>query len=219
MYKRKETTIGENNIIETLMAEPVNETSETEAIASEVEEAVPVLSPEEQRKADVELLNQSAENVAASVRKVFIDSPYFNTILERLHSSSWNNMTPKERKMVFLEIQGYVNYIYGDTLVSPQIAFTERMVEQEYVYMDFGTTYIYNKLFEGKNCGISILANYSRALTENSIVAIGDSMYQMEVDPSELSPLALEYYENMQSSYLKGSWTNYHSNGDIYFYS
>ena len=219
MYKRKETTIGENNIIETLMAEPVNETSETEAIASEVEEAVPVLSPEEQRKADVELLNQSAENVAASVRKVFIDSPYFNTILERLHSSSWNNMTPKERKMVFLEIQGYVNYIYGDTLVSPQIAFTERMVEQEYVYMDFGTTYIYNKLFEGKNCGISILANYIRALTENIIVAIGDSMYQMEVDPSELSPLALEYYENMQSSYLKGSWTNYHSKGDKYYYS
>ena len=128
-------------------------------------------------------------------------------------------MSIKERKQIFLEIQGYVNYIYGDTLVAPSIAFTDKMVDQEYVYMEFGKTYIYNKSFEAKNAGLSLLTNYIRALSENIIVAIGDNMYQIEVDPELLSPLALEYYENMQSSYLKGSWTNYHSKGDKYYYS
>ena len=218
MYKRKQTSLEGNKIIETLMAQPVDETAVSDT-AIEAQQEAPVMTPEEEMAANVELLNTSVENVGASIRKLFVNSEYFNTILERLHSSNWNNLTVKERKQIFLEIQGYVNYVYGDTLVSPRVAFTEKMVDQEYVYMEFGDTYIYDKVFESKNAGLSILTNYIRALSENIIVAIGDNMYQIEVDPELLSPLALEYYENMQSSYLKGSWTNFLSKGDKYYYN
>lgn len=217
MYKRKQTSFEDVGTIETLMAEPVNE--ENTMTAEQIQEEAPVMSPEEEMLDNIDLLNTSVANVGASIKKIFVGNDYFNTILDRLHSSNWNNLTVKERKQIFLEIQGYVNYVYGDTLVAPKLSFTEKMVDQEYVYMEFGDTYIYDKVFETKNAGLSILSNYIRALAENIIVAIGDNMYQIEVDPELLSPLALEYYENMQSSYLKGSWTNYLSKGDKYYFN
>ena len=95
MYRKKQTSLEEIGIVETLMSEPINE----EAIDSAVEAQNDApLSSEEEYKANVELLNTSVENVGLSIRKIFVNNEYFNTILERLHSDSWNKLSIKERK-------------------------------------------------------------------------------------------------------------------------
>ena len=79
MYKRKQASLEGNNIVETLMAKPVDETVVNET-AVDVNEEAPVMTPEEEMEANVELLNTSIENVGASIRKVFVNNEYFNTV-------------------------------------------------------------------------------------------------------------------------------------------
>jgi hypothetical protein len=78
---------------------------------------------------------------------------------------------------------------------------------------------MYDKIFETKNAGISILSNYIYALTKNIIISISDNMYALNVDPDLLSETAREYYENFQSSYLYGSWDNLLNKSDKYYVS
>ena len=103
MYKRKQTSFEDIGTIETLMAEPVNE--ENTMTADQIQEEAPVMSPEEEMLDNIDLLNTSVANVGASIKKIFVGNDYFNTILDRLHSSNWNNLTVRERKQIFLEIQ------------------------------------------------------------------------------------------------------------------
>jgi hypothetical protein len=225
MYKRRYKVTADSKIVEELMAiEPKNTDEVIDEIAEEMEE-VPEevedenLTPEQIMVKNANILNQSIKSVEASVTKLFTGGAYIYGLVEKLHSSKWNEATKDERREIFLELQGLVTYIYGEKLVNARIAFTENMVDEEYVHMDLGKTYIYDKIFENKNAGISLLCDYVRALTVNLILSITDNMYDLDIDPVFLSPLALEYYENMQASYLKGSWTNLLEKGDKYYYN
>ena len=213
MYKKYRVNINDYKIVETLKGE-VN----PEEITNEIEEGL-IPGDEADDRPSAEFINEAVEKIPETIKSLYVNSEYFNTIIKKLHSSFWNNKTPKERKDIFLEIQGYTSYMFGKDLVSNQIMFTDRMIDDEYVYMEEGNTYIYEKLFDSKNAGISILSNYIYALTRDLIITLGDNMYNDDVKASELSTKSRDYYENLQSSYLYGSWTNMHLKGDKYYYS
>ena len=72
MYKRKQASLEEVGIVETLMAEPVNE--ENTMTAEQIQEEAPVMSPEEEMLDNIDLLNTSVANVGASIKKIFVSN-------------------------------------------------------------------------------------------------------------------------------------------------
>ena len=171
MYKRERIRLDEYKIVETVKADlPTDEIKEDELEDAIVE--VDDIGEYEETKTQAELINEAVEQVDVTIREAFLDNVYFNDLLKQLHSSNWNNKTPKERREIFLSVHGYTSYMFGEEIIKSKVAFTDRLIDEECIYIEDGETYVYDKVFESKNSGISILANYIYAFAKDLIISV-----------------------------------------------
>jgi len=168
-----------------------------------------------------EAINTAIDNISIVIREIFLENDFIKESLKQLRSLNYNKLQDKERMIIMSNINDIVSQIFGENVIKPSLAITEKAIEGDQIGIYDGQVCIYEEVFKHKNSGLTILSMYINELTEylaKEIVTNALSIIGYE-DYKELKGKAKIYYENVATSPFCNSWNNFKEKEEPNYYN
>ena len=164
-----------------------------------------------------EYVNEAIDAVDEVIYDMFLSEQSITELLS-FRSDNWNKLDEEGRKELCANFCAYLSALIGETIIYPGIIFADQPINgQNVTILNGSKVTIYNKLFEAKNVGVSIIADMIREIKLNMIeeviedaMSVSDENYR-----KKLKGKAKLYYENKAESWLTYSWVNFYSKDHV----
>lgn len=161
------------------------------------------------------LLNQSFLTLDEELKSIFLEDDLVDRILDGLVAKNYNNMTQKQRVILFATVNAYCSNVFGANVLKSAVRIKNDYIDNEVLSIsDEGQVFVYKGMFSAKNQAIAILGNYIYELRKHIATSLVNTAFNFEITRSRLKGLAKIYYENMDESVIFDSWSNYRDRDD-----